>query len=290
MKDQFPHTYSLPSLLGVVVIYNIIIEECQTLMSLNKSASFIGQTLDIVLYDNSSMPQRNDTLQFSHLRCIYYHDSTNPGVSKAYNYAAGEASRMKKEFILLLDQDTLFPEETLIRYLEGINAYPNHHLFCPILQTKNGVFSPTKYFFRRGMKWANVKPGIHLLKNRNVLNSGLLVNLEVYQGIGGYNEQIELYFSDFDFVNRYKQRYQEMVVINLICFHSLSDFDNVDVYSAIKRFKHYVRGSYYSILNYTDYVYLFITILSRSVKLSLRYRNLQFLKIFFKQYLIEKSS
>lgn len=291
MEERSIYTYSLSSIMGVAVIYNTAIEESDTLITLNKSAFSLGETLDIILYDNSREPQNQKSLElFTNLRSTYYHDSTNPGVSKAYNYAAGEAAKMKKDFILLLDQDTRSPEEALERYLEAINAYPKQYLFCPILQTPRGIDSPTKYFFRRGAVWADVKPGIHSLKNRNVLNSGLLVNLQVFQLLGGYNEKIELYYSDFDFANRFRKKYQEMVVINLICFHSVADIEKPDVVSAISRFGHYVKGSYYSIFTYTDYIYLFITVMLRSVKLSFRYRNLKFLQLFFKQYLIEKRS
>ncbi len=284
--------HSLSDLFAVVVLYKEEIINCTSLVSLQQSAAAMNAVLDVLIYDNSPVAQEKagNISLFSTLNCIYFHDKSNPGVSKAYNYGASVADQLNKKFILLVDQDTKFPVESLTVYVDAINTHPKNHLFCPILQTKRGIYSPTKYYFRRGKIWAKASPGIHSLKNKNILNSGLLINLQAYLSIKGYNEKIELYFSDFDFVNRFRKVQNEMVVINLTCFHSLSDIDNVDLSSALRRFKHYVKGSYLSSQNALDYFYLFITIFLRACKLGWRYRTMDFLQLFFKQYVIEKFS
>lgn len=283
--------YDLSSFQAVVVLYNMTPSACESLQSINKSAEALGQHLDVLLYDNSREPQNDLTFkEFSNLNCTYLHDPSNPGVSKAYNYAGDLAAGQGKSFLLLLDQDTHFPGHSLQKYLEAVNTHRHHYLFCPILSTPNGIYSPTKYYFRRGSMWHDVQPGVHSLKNRNVLNSGMLVSLAQFLEVGGYNEKIELYFSDFDFVNRFHQQHEEMVVVDLICTHSISDIDLPDIQSALRRFRHYVTGSYYSALNRVDYSYLFITVFLRAVKLSFRYRNKQFIQLFFKRYLVARNN
>ncbi|TDH23326.1 glycosyltransferase [Segetibacter sp. 3557_3] len=280
--------FEVQNLIGVVVTYNIKVQETLTLLTLNDAAAYAGVKLDMIIYDNSNAPQAVSADLFSNLNCTYYHDTSNPGVSAAYNFAANEGRKRNKKFILLLDQDTSFPADTLLKYMEGLNSNANINLLCPILHTPKGIFSPSKYYFRRGVIWKNVEPGKYRLKNRSALNSGMLINLDAYHSIGGYNPDIQLYFSDFDFLNRFKKRFQEMVVLDIRCTHTLSDIVKGDLFSAVSRFTYYVHGSYNSVLCFKDYSFLFLTILLRSLKLSLQYRNTQFLSIFFKKYLIER--
>lgn len=276
-------------ILGVVVVYNTSINKCSTLISLNKSALLYNKVLDIIIYDNSANSQQTSSLvSYTNLNFFYYHDITNPGVSKAYNYAAKKAVEIKKKFLLLLDQDTIFPDDSLQKYVEAVNKNEDQFLFCPILTTAKGIFSPLKYYFRRGMIWKNIKPGVYSLKNRSALNSGMLVSLTAYSLTGGYNNEIELYFSDFDFINRFKKQFKNIVVIDLYCSHSLSDIEKVDLISAIRRFKYYVSGSFNSILSFKDYIYIFATVFLRSLKLAWQYKCFTFINIFFKKYLLGK--
>ncbi len=277
--------YSVADILAVVVVYKMQIAECATLISLNKSASSINEKMDVIVYNNS--PELTQTILNSpdNLNCSFVEDGSNPGVSKAYNYAGKEGFKRGKKFLLLLDQDTDLPSNAISIYLEAINRDCTQMLFCPILQTIKGIYSPLKYYFRRGSNWNDVKPGIYSLKNISVLNSGMLVNEKAFRLVGGYNERIQLYFSDFDFINRFRKKYKYVVVVDMYCRHSLSDLDIQDYQSAIKRFNYYVDGSYNSILSFKDYIYLFVTIFLRSVKLSYRYKRITFVNTFLKKYL-----
>ena len=278
--------FSLKDILAVVVIYNTNFTDCITLSTINANKFESGEKIDFIVYDNSHIPQNpSSLLEYSNLNCEYFFDTDNPGVSKAYNYGASQAIIKNKKYILLLDQDTKFPNDSLLKYLSSINSHKDSSLFCPILKTNHGIYSPSNYYFRRGTNWKDAKPGIYSLKNKSALNSGLLVNVSSYLLVGGYNEKIKLYFSDFDFINRFRTIVNQVVVIDLVCWHSLSDIDKTDLLSAISRFRHYVNGAYYSIYNFVDWLYTFITILLRAIKLSFKFRNFLFVKIFFSKFI-----
>jgi GT2 family glycosyltransferase len=283
----------LSDIFGVVVIYKKQPQFADTLITLNASAANAGGILNLLVYDNSpAATSGQDFTHFSNLAITYRHDGSNPGVSKAYNVGAKLATENRHPYLLLLDQDTTFPLNALANYVDGVNnSLEMVHLFCPVLETNAGViYSPSKYFFRRGMIWKNAKPGVYSLDNKSALNSGLLVSTAAYNQVGGYNERIRLYFSDFDFINRFKKSYNSMMVLDIRCKHSLSDIDTTDIKSAINRFKYYTEGSYNSIQSATDYCYLFVTIFLRALKLSARYRNLHFTSIFLKKYLLAVNS
>ena len=65
-------------------------------------------SIKVVLYDNSLLPINE---QYSE-NVIYFHDKINGGVSAGYNYASKIAKELGNiDFLLLLDQDTLFSSD-----------------------------------------------------------------------------------------------------------------------------------------------------------------------------------
>lgn len=270
----------------VIVLYNTTLEESLTFKSLTNDLQEVSDCkMNLIVYDNSRKSQKINANDFPEWQISYFHDVNNSGVSKAYNLAANLALEKKYKWILLADQDTLFPINSLTKYIESVNKFQSIKLFVPTLLSGNVPYSPCRYYFSRGFIWKNPHPGIHSLKHKNVLNSGMLINLDAFHSVGGYNEKIKLYFSDFDFVLRFEKKFNKFCLINLICHHELSDVVKVEIESAIRRFQHYCEGGFLSASSKTLFIQLFITTLLRSIKLSAKYRNVIFVKIFSKQYL-----
>ncbi|WP_394775112.1 glycosyltransferase [Flavobacterium sp.] len=277
--------FNINDLCVVIVIYNESIKDSITFTSLSKSIMEYPTPLKIVIYDNSENKQDIEISDYPYWDITYIHDKTNPGVSKSYNIASNLAFDLKKKWLLLTDQDTFFPVNAIDEYLKAINNYKSYNLFVPILMSGNIPFSPSKYYFSRGSVWKNPKQGVCSFKNKTLLNSGIFVSVEAFQSIGGYNEKVKLYFSDFDFVSRFKLKYPEFVIIDLVCFHQLSDVVNIDPASALRRFKYYCEGSYFSSRSKKEYTMLFLTVGLRAIKLSFRYNDIGFFKIFKKIYI-----
>jgi rhamnosyltransferase len=276
--------YVVKDLVAVVVLYNTNASASKTLLALEANSTYMNEDLDVIVYDNSPNTIAHEFHGLKHLHISYFHDKSNPGVSKAYNFAAKEGARENKQFLLLLDQDTNLPSDSLSKYLVAVNTN-NCKLFVPILKANNAVYSPAKYFFSRGVIWNDVQPGIHSLKNRTILNSGALVSIDAFLQAGQFNEAIQLYFSDFDFINRFRKIYHEFYVLDVICNHQLSDIENTDLKSAQNRFRYYSKGSLLSSTNTWLYICHFATVLLRAAKLSWNFKSLVFLRIFFSTYL-----
>lgn len=277
---------TLNDIFAVVVLYKRTLAQSVTLQTLNASAASMGEKLKILIYDNSPTALHlTECSSLKNLNIYYEHDSTNPGVSKAYNVGALHAQRNRCSHLLLTDQDTYFPLDSLEKYVNGVNESGEVKLFCPILQTQHGiVYSPAKYVFRRGKIWKDVAPGKYHLHNKTALNSGLLIGTDAFFEAGGYDERIKLYFSDFEFINRFRSRFEFMQVLDLVCLHSLSDIEVTDRTSALKRFRYYTEGSYRTAKTSLDFVYSFGTVFLRSLKLTIEFSSLQFLLIFIRQY------
>ncbi len=276
---------NIEDILAVIVLYKQKLETSLTLISLNKSLLKSGRLLKIIIYDNGpDAYYQEKNFRFLQFEVSYIHNFENPGVSKAYNVAAAVAKQTGKTWLLLLDQDTEFPENAIEIYLKAINEYSQQKLFVPVLHSPNGNYSPCKYYFKSGFIWKHITPGIYNLKHKNLLNSGILIDLNLYLKAGGYKEKIKLYFSDFNFIDRLKSIHKEFVVIDAVCNHKLSDLTNVDLSASKNRFKIYCEGSFHSAEKKMDYIPLFITVFLRSMLLSFRYKNLIFMKIFFTVY------
>lgn len=270
----------------VIVLYNTKLESSITFKSLTDCfRDEDNSKIDLIIYDNS--PSRQDIVpdNFPMWNITYIHDENNPGVSKAYNEASKVAITLGKEWLLLTDQDTQFPRVSILEYIKSANEHNDIKLFVPYLKSGEINFSPSKYYFSRGFIWKKPLPGIHSFKNKMLLNSGIFVNLDAFKSVGGYNEKVKLYFSDFEFINKFKKKYNIFYLVDFVCKHELSDVVKVDIDAAKKRFYYYCEGGYQSSISKFNFMQLFITIFLRSMKLSLKYRNFVFLKIFSKRFI-----
>jgi len=274
--------------IGVVVLYNVRIEKSVTIISLNKSLELIKETMDLVVYDNSLESDRESGSIFTYgcFRIHYFHDTTNPGVSKAYNFAAKYGGELRKKWLLVLDQDTVFPIDSIEKYMMGIKENPGINLFAPVLKLASGIFvSPCRYFFKRGFPLKKVSVGINSLQGISVLNSGMLINLDAFSFVGGYNERVKLDFCDFLFVERFKKKYSFCYILDVYCEHDFSDVGR-DVDALNERYGMYCRDARAcgreSVLNWVQYM---IVVFMRAGSLFVRTGKLGFYKTMVENFI-----
>jgi len=275
------------SLLIIVVLYNIPLEESESFRSIREMDT--GGGINLFVYDNSKRPQTIKAYDGLHI--TYVHDSKNSGVSKAYNEGAEHARKHKKKWVLLLDQDTALPATLLNSYREATEKNPELKLFVPVLKLKNGkIFSPCTYRFKRGFYLDTIEKGIHSLQKLSPVNSGMLIDVDAFFEVGGYNDQVKLDFSDFQFIERFRKRYSDFYVLDVNCSQDFSD-DEVSLASQANRFGYYCEGArniekngLWVWLQYNTVVFL------RAARLGLRYKDLRFLGIYLDTFLFPKST
>ena len=279
---------AIDRLIAVVVLYNCRIEDSKSIQSINESLGCAPFAMDVVVYDNSPYSEIESGSKFSkgQFNIHYFHDASNPGVSKAFNVAAEYAKRLQKKWILLLDQDTSFPLECISSYLQAIEQHPTISLFVPILKLSSGtILSPSRYRFKRGFAIKEIVLGINSLKQISPVNSGMLINLDAFTKAGGYNEKIKLDFSDFQFIERFKKVSESFYIINMVVLQEFSD-EMTDVIKLNERFAFYCDGAKnctkHSLMDSLTY---FIVVLLRATSLVSRTRNIVFYKTFIQSYL-----
>ncbi len=279
MKANIAHS----DILLIMVIYKEEITSSSTFISLHQRFDLTINKFDLYIYDNSpaNFPQINISQIKSPYNITYVRDVTNPGVSKGYNKGASHATKLNKRYILLLDQDTKFPPNSLDLYLMNLNRYPNQQLFAPTLSSVLGVLSPGKSLLYRSSILSKIlNPGVNSLKKKSLLNSGLLINLNLFNLVKGYHEKIPLDFSDTYFIEKIKNVIKDFILVELLCSHSLST-ENTKYSSVLLRFKYYCLGAkHYSKISNKFWVYFWC--LTRCVKLTFKYQKLSFIEVYIK--------
>jgi len=268
----------LEQLLVVLVIYEMKIEESPAYHSLTCALLDSNVSTSLFIYDNSWEP--HDLPSNPIWSNEYYHDPSNPGVGKAYNEGFRFASEKNKKWILLVDQDTLFPTNCFDEYFR---AAKEHRITVPILRDDIGIVSPLRFYFGGGQRVKGFgRTSVLELQDFLFHNSGLLVATQAFERAGGYDENLRLDFSDLAFVHRLRLHDKEFAIANFSCTHRLATSGAAPLDERLLRFESYVRSAKYFKRKYaTTDRFLLPRILLRSIKLCLQYRTFKFMTPFF---------
>jgi len=279
--------FSSNEVLAIVVLYKTAIANSKTITTLTESLAASDNYLDILIYDNSPFKQDYSIPDNNRLRIHYVHDPSNGGVSKAYNYGASYAKeKTDKKWILLLDQDTSFSPDLISKFDEAYQNNTSLKLFVPILMTTDDiVFSPCKYYFRRGFPLKTVSAGVTFFKNISPVNSGMLIKLDAFFAAGMYNEAIKLDFSDFQFIERFKKVQHHFFVIDSVGYQDFSNHET-DIQKLNLRYAFFCEGAKrFERNNVGDDGKLFLVALMRAVTLALRTRSTIYFSTFVNSYI-----
>ncbi|RFM35849.1 glycosyltransferase family protein [Chitinophaga silvisoli] len=277
------------SILPVIVLYKQKLENAKSLAVLNDYLKAMGAEMDLFVYDNSPEPMYENSITFGNFKVQYVHDKVNAGVSKAYNTGAAYGLTLKKSWLLLLDQDTVFPSNFPVIYEDAVNRNPDIPLFAPVLKTQHGDIMSPGIYRRKRVYWVKSVPeGKYSLQKYSPVNSGLLINLDAFQKAGGYNGAVRLDFADFQFIERLARHYNWFYTLDLVCEQDFSAYDtNPD--KLRHRFAFFCEGARNCDRERVadSFWYLAWTI-RRMGGLMLKNRDARYLQIFIQKYLLRK--
>lgn len=174
---------------GVVVLYN---PDEDYIDNIN---SYINDIDRLYVIDNSK-----DRHDIANDKIEYIFNNDNIGVAKALNMACDLAIKNKYNWILTMDQDTKFKDGVLFAMKEYIQNNDT---------SKDAIVVP----------WHNTKLDIVKSDEKidyplQVMTSGNLVNLDIYQKIGKYNEDFFIDGIDIEYCLRIKKNGYRIVRLN----------------------------------------------------------------------------
>lgn len=269
------------NVLFVIVLYKKKLSDCQAYQSL---AALNFSSTAILIYDNSPETSAIDSTDI-----IYYHAKQNKGVSAAYNYAAGMAQKLKKPWLLFLDQDTHLPAETLQAYPVAISVFSKEVVFTPIIRDNGRIVSPYKLIGGKGKPVSYISEGIHTLGKYYIINSGMLVSLKAFQAAGGYDESFPLDFSDVVFCDRLRKNHSGFVVINGAGQHQLAANDPTKTFQqSFTRFQIFCNAIRLYQDRYAPSLNISAAVVTRGLRLFFRYKNTAFLRSIWRTLITKK--
>jgi GT2 family glycosyltransferase len=261
-------------LLIVVVLFGRSPEESQAVTSLKEALAGLPTSPKIFIYDNSPLATVVDSSM------IYVHDPVNGGVSKAYNQAAVFAHTANKKWMLLLDQDTTVVPGLFGAWHAALIRHPDAVAIVPKMRDAVGLVSPFALFIGGGWRIRTVSEKLPLARYRFV-NSGLFIQCEAFEAVGGYDEKIPLDFSDVSFGQRLRKVTDHFVVVDCTLQHDLSSTVRLSLAEAVRRFGYFCRGARSMRLqSRSGYQYVARAFL-RALHLTLIYRKVSFVRTFF---------
>lgn len=270
-------------ILIAIVIYKEVLNRSESYRTINIALKKTNIEYKFYIHDNSLQKQIIEDKNIH-----YVHTKNNIGLSKAYNNAALYAKLNHYNWIILLDQDTTWDENYFIKIKEGIINHPKVKLFVPqLLLHNNKKFSPVRYIYGRAYQ-TTLESGIHSLHKYFPVNSGLIINVDAFLKVGGYNEHVYLDHSDFQFIERFRKKYSNFCLIDSIGYQNFSN-DEIDICRLKNRFIMYLDCLLHcdrpNIIYHISYLY---STLRHTMALSLRTKNSVFIKIFTTNYLLKK--
>jgi GT2 family glycosyltransferase len=187
-------------ILIVVVQYLTALQNAPVIQSLDRCFCQNPQLLEdfiTLVWDNS--PRSNAVPQGLTFPLDYRHTGDNLGVAGAYNRAATLAAEAGATWLLLLDQDTTLPPEFLARmrdYARRLAPEPRIAAVAPSVMMGEARISPK--ITVRGGRSVDPPMGFNGEERRELVlvNTGLLLRLEAFSQVGGYDPDFWLDFSD----------------------------------------------------------------------------------------------
>lgn len=272
----------LDEVLFAMTVYRLQVSECKAWTCLERALSPHGLRAELFIYDNSPVAQVPP--HTIHLKTHYQHDSSNPGISAAYNAAFRTAMNTRKKWLLFLDQDTQLDANAIIQYVEAVNANPSHSLFAPMVMDSRGALSPFQFKNGKGIRVNRFSSAFLPLHEFRAINSGLLVTCELFSKAGGYEESIALDFSDIAFLEKVKPICDSICLVKANLRQEFSGSAALDRSAALERFKKYNEGARQFARRFGGLAEIRRSALLRAVRLTLQWWRTEFLSIHFKTW------
>ncbi len=189
-------------LAGVIVLYNP-----------NKSVwdninSYLSEIDVLYAIDNSDVPYfelvelLNNTLKIK-----YINNGKNLGIASALNIGAKLALEKNYEWLLTMDQDSSFTDDTFFKVFDELEN-----------KESLALFSPTH--IQSEIKFQSV---IEKLSVIIVMTSGNIINLKAFSIISGFNEKLFIDEVDHDYCFRAKLKGYGIIQCNIELKHKLGN-------------------------------------------------------------------
>jgi rhamnosyltransferase len=169
--------------------------------------SYLKNIDKLYVIDNSNESKKEYIPNSKKIKYIF--NGENLGIATALNIAAKNAINDGYEWLLTMDQDSQFPAKELKKLID----------FLGNCNKKVGIVCPYHI-----IKTTEPKPDIDVEERLEVMTSGSLMNLKIYQKIGGFKDWLFIDNVDIDYcLNLNKHGYKVLRLNYVYLQHHLGD-------------------------------------------------------------------
>lgn len=175
--------------IGIVVVWYNPDEDI-----VNNVKSYIKKSYKVYIVDNSDNSNKE---LLDGMEVNYYSLKKNTGIAFALNYGFERAIQDSCDWVITMDQDSYFENDIIGIYIDYLKKNTNKEI---------GILCPT-YHTDRQKK-------VHTQKFRYlnyVMQSGNMVNVEMYKKVGKYEEKLFIDTVDYDYCFRLKRHKYKIV-------------------------------------------------------------------------------
>lgn len=204
---------------GVVILYH---PELNSI--LKNISSYLSKLGTLYIADNTENP---DPVLIKKIKAlpdtVYLHDGENMGIAKRLNEVANKAKSKNYDWLLTMDQDSMFAENNLQNYLHCVNSFKEKEQVAMF-----GVEYDKKVCQHQSQ-------GCLSIETNQLITSGSIVNLGIFHHLGGFDEN--LFIDEVDLEYCYRAIVKGFKIIkqkNIYLHHNLGD---ISYHRSLKNFK-----------------------------------------------------
>lgn len=183
------------------------------------ASSLLPQVEKIIIVKNSA-----EILAFESLlqeKIIQIQLDKNYGIAYAQNCGIEKAISLGTDWILLSDQDTVFPQNYVESFSQKTEKCGKEKIYAPSFfnEVKNQK-EPVSVSMSKSL----VPSGTEPIKVRHAISSGMIFNKIVFEKTGGMSEKLFIDYVDFEFCWRAKSFGIETLIFpDIVIYHNLGD-------------------------------------------------------------------
>lgn len=199
---------------SIIVTYNPNISQLKACV-----ASLLPQVEKIIIVKNSD--ERLDDVDFQNEKIVRVQLDKNYGIAYAQNVGIRRAIELGAEWMLLSDQDTVFPEQYVNRFLEKIENHGAETIYVPVFfnETKKQI-EPVSVSMSESVCPDGVSP-VPLI---HAISSGTVFHKGVFEKIGGMDEKLFIDYVDFEWCWRARfHGIRTLCFPDIVVSHQLGD-------------------------------------------------------------------
>ena len=163
----------------------------------------------IYVFDNSETVSeiKDDLLQL--LKIEFYQNFSNEGIARRLNQACEIAIAQKFEWLLTMDQDSNFTSNAIHCYINCFRTYSNKERVAMFGTNRSREVKPTL-------------PECRPHEMQDLITSGSLLNLSLFNEIGGFDELLFIDLVDNEYCARAKMKQLSIILFsNIHLVHEL---------------------------------------------------------------------